>query len=71
MEGKTVVCGHWHTSYGHSKLHSDGVEFPNKYSANPEHRYANFDPFVDNGIIALDGCTALTDKVNCVVLEDN
>jgi len=71
VEGKMVVCGHWHTSYGHSKLHSDGVEFPNKYSTNPEHRYANFDPFVDNGIIALDGCTALTHKVNCVVLEDN
>ena len=66
---KTIVCGHWHTSFGHSKYHNDGVEFPNRRSTSPEHRYANFDPFIDDGIIALDACTAFSHKVNCVVLE--
>ena len=70
VDGKTIVCGHWHASFGHSKFHGDGVEFPNERSTNPEHRRANFDPFVDDGIIALDACTAYSHKVNCVVLED-
>ena len=70
IDGKTIFCGHWHTSYGHAKFEGDGVEFPNPRSTNPEHRRANFDPFVAEGIVAMDGCTAYTRKVNCYVLED-
>lgn len=58
---KTIVCGHWHTSWGHSKLHKDGDEW------GPS---ANFSPFYDKGIIALDGCTSYSKKVNCIVIED-
>ena len=59
--GKTIVCGHWHTSFGHCHYEGDGGEFDNK---------PNFAPFYDEGIIALDACTACTGKVNCIVLED-
>ena len=69
IEGKTIVCGHWHSSYGNSKFHKDGMEFPNYRSTNPEHRYANFNPFIDDGIIALDACTAESHQVNCYTFE--
>ena len=59
--GKTIVCGHWHTSFGHCFYEGDGGEFDN---------HPNFAPYYDRGIIALDACTALTGKVNCIILED-
>lgn len=60
-DGKTIVCGHWHTSYGHSHLHKQCSEF------GPD---AMFEPFSDKGILAIDACTAHTGKINCVVIED-
>lgn len=57
---KTIVCGHWHSSWGNSKLHHSGTEWG---------QTACFAPFVDKGIIALDGCTAYSNRVNVVVLE--
>ena len=59
--GKTIVCGHWHTSYGHCHYEHDGGEFDN----NP-----NFNPYYGDDIIALDACTILSGKVNCIVIED-
>ena len=59
--GKTIVCGHWHCSFGYSRYENDGGEFEN----NP-----NFVPYYSNGIIALDACTPLSKKVNCIVIED-
>lgn len=59
--GKTIVCGHWHCSFGHSRYEHDGGEFDN----NP-----NFAPYYGNGIIALDACTPVSKKVNCIVIED-
>lgn len=70
VAGKTVVCGHWHTSWGHHHLHNDSPEWDNKFSTNPTHRKANFSPFVDEGILAIDACTAASGKVNVVVLEE-
>lgn len=61
MEGKTIVCGHWHTSYGHAKYEKRGSEFGND---------ADFTPYYAPGIIAIDGCTAHSGQVNIVVLED-
>lgn len=59
--GKTIVCGHWHCSFGHSRYNQDGGEFDN----NP-----NFAPYYANRIIALDACTPLSRKVNCIVIKD-
>lgn len=58
---KVIICGHWHTSYGHSQIRNDCPEF------GPD---ADFSPFMDIGILAIDGCVALTNKVNCVVIHD-
>ncbi len=59
--GKTIVCGHWHCSFGHFHYENDGGEFDN---------CPNFSPYYGNGIIALDACTPLSKKVNCIVIED-
>ena len=61
VEGKTIVCGHWHCSYGHSEFEGNGSEFGED---------ADFSPYYGKGIIALDACTAVSGKVNVIVLED-
>ena len=61
VEGKTVVCGHWHCSYGHSSIEGKCSEF------GPD---ADFTPYYAPGIIALDACTAHSGRVNVIVLED-
>jgi serine/threonine protein phosphatase 1 len=61
VPGKTVVCGHWHTSYGHAIIDKSCSEWEED---------ADFTPFRHEGILALDGCTAHSGIVNCVVIED-
>jgi serine/threonine protein phosphatase 1 len=58
---KTIVCGHWHTSYGHAHIEEKGSEYGSD---------ADFTPFYGDGIIALDACTKVSGIVNCIVLED-
>ena len=57
---KTVVCGHWHCSYGH---YLDGA--PEEFGAG-----ADFSPYRADGVIAIDACTALSGKVNVLVVDD-
>lgn len=63
--GKTIVCGHWHSSWGHCNIHHNGVEFSETTANIP----SIHTPFYDDGIIALDACTAYSGFVNCVVLD--
>lgn len=66
VEGKTVVCGHWGTYWGHSIIHRiDGPDDQLEYIK------ANHCPYYDKGIIALDATTPVSREVNCVVLEDD
>ena len=58
IPGKTIVCGHWHTGWGHYKLHNEGSS-----------QNDNFDIFEDCGIIALDASTVISNKVNVLVLD--
>lgn len=58
---KTVVCGHWHCSYGHAVLEGKGDEY------GPD---ADFSPYRAQGIIAIDACTALSGRMNVLVLDD-
>jgi serine/threonine protein phosphatase 1 len=60
-EQKTVLCGHWHASYGHAKYEHKGSEY------GPD---ADFSPYRGPGIIALDACTAISGRVNVLLLED-
>lgn len=59
--GKTVVCGHWNTSYGHAHINHTSDEWG---------AGADFSPFKANGILAIDASTANSSKMNCIVIED-
>jgi len=59
--GKTIICGHFHSSFGHSKIEGKCSEFGDD---------ADFSPFISNGIIAIDACTVHSGKVNCIVIEE-
>ena len=58
---KTIVCGHWHCSYGHSAIEGKCSEFGEG---------ADFSPYYAKGIIAIDACTAYSGKVNCLIIDD-
>ena len=58
---KTIVCGHWHCSYGHAVIDGVGEE----HGAN-----AVYTPYYGEGIVALDACTAFSHRVNCIVIDD-
>ena len=60
--GKTIVCGHWHTAWAHHHFRNDGAEGGN---------HGNYSVFKDDGIIGLDACTALTNKVNLIIFEED
>jgi len=60
-DNKTIICGHWHASYGHSWFEGKGSEFGSD---------AIFSPYFGSGIIAIDACTAHSGIVNIFVLED-
>ena len=61
LADKTVVCGHWHASYGHARFERRGSERGDD---------ADHTPFMAEGIIAIDGYTAHSGHVNCLVIED-
>lgn len=58
---KTIVCGHYHTSFGHAYIDHRGKEYGDD---------ADFSTFYADGIIALDAATVLSHTVNCIVIED-
>lgn len=63
----TVVVGHWHCSYGWSHIDQKYKEFPDK---SHKHFKYSFQPWVKDGIIALDSCCAYSGKLNCIVIEN-
>lgn len=61
IPNKTIVCGHWHTSFGHKLV----GKIKNEFGADED-----FSPFYGDGIIALDACTAHSKQINCIVIDD-
>ncbi|MBP5165591.1 MAG: metallophosphoesterase, partial [Lachnospiraceae bacterium] len=57
--GKTIVCGHRSTRYGHAQL--DGNDDPSVI----------YTPFRREGLIAVDGTVVRSNVINCVILEDD
>lgn len=61
LPDKTIVFGHFHTSYAR-----------NKFDGEPEFgENADFSIYHGDGFIGIDACTAYSGKVNILVLEDN
>ena len=67
LEDKIIWCGHWCCSYGWSKIRQKYKEFPQKNRNNWE---KSFQPFIDDGIIALDSCVTYSNFLNCVVYDE-
>ena len=65
---KTIVCGHYHCSYGWSHIAQKYKEFPQKTHKDFD---KSFQPYREKGLMAIDACTAYSERVNVVVLEDN
>lgn len=65
--GKTIVVGHYHCSYGWSHIDQKYKEFPQKTH---EDFNNSFQPYIKDGLIALDGCTAYSGKVNVITIEE-
>lgn len=66
---KTVVCGHWHCSYGWARKVYEETKDYAKYKQLID--FPRWDPFEMDGVIAIDRCTALTNEMNVLVLEDD
>ena len=58
---KTVVCGHWSASYGHSKIEGRCTEF------GPD---ADFSPYYGKNVIGIDACTGYSGTINCLIIDD-
>lgn len=63
LKGKTIICGHWHCSWGWSHIRWERKEFPQK---NRKDWIRSFEPFIDEGIIAIDACCHYSNKLNVV-----
>ena len=64
--GKVLVCGHWHTSDFYNVLEYGGRKKIDIRIENPIYK-SDKHP----GIIALDACTALTGKVNILIIDES
>jgi len=62
-KGKILICGHWHTS--DFFYHLDNML---GYQNRPE---LSYNIYMSKGIIAIDGCTALTKNVNVLVINED
>ena len=67
LEDKIIWCGHWCCNYGWSIIRQKYKEFPPK---NRKEWEKSFQPFVDDGIIALDSCVSYSGFLNCVVYDE-
>ena len=65
--GKTLVCGHWHTSdfFNHLLYSNKPEKHLNVQESNPIFMSSKFP-----GIIGIDACTALTHMVNVLVIKE-
>ena len=69
--GKTIVCGHWHCSYGHYiDALKDALANDTDLKVEEFGSTAIWEPYYSDGVIAIDRCTAYTGEINVLVLED-
>lgn len=67
IPGKTIVCGHYHCSWGWSHIKQKYKEWPDKSKKD----FSNsFQPFIDEGIVAIDACTAYSGICNVFVIDE-
>ena len=70
LRDKTVVCGHFHASYGHANIEGRGSEFGRDADFTPFCGKRCKDPDGPLAVIALDACTKFSGVMNCIVIEE-
>ena len=68
---KTIVCGHWHCSWGNVRENPENKDKTASELSKLEFAdEENFHTFKGNGVIGLDACTAFTGYCNCLRLTE-
>ncbi len=67
LEGKTIICGHYPSAYGHLIVEKGLVEEEPKISTYQE---LNYTPFITKDIVALDGMVWQSGQINVFIIED-
>lgn len=57
-DGKRIICGHWHTSDFHKSFGTNG-------------KTDDYDIYFGENLVAIDACTALTEKINVLVISED
>ena len=70
LRDKTVVCGHYHCSYGHANVEGEGAERGPRAIYTPFYGQRPYQPDAPLAVIGLDACTVVSGFMNCLVLED-
>lgn len=65
---KCIVFGHFHTSYGHSRIDMKCKEWPQKNKKDWEDA---FKPWIKENAVGLDACVAYSGFINCLVFDEN
>lgn len=68
QSGKTIVFGHWHTSWYHCNITNTSPEWNDDFLG-LEADFSIAD-YKEKKVIGLDACTAYSGKVNVLVIED-
>jgi serine/threonine protein phosphatase 1 len=66
-EGKCIVFGHYHCSYGHSHLDMKCKEWP---QVNQKNWTDCFKPWIKENAIGIDSCVAFSGFLNCLVFDE-
>ena len=66
IPNKTIIAGHFHSSWGWSHIDQKRKEWPPK---NYKNWQKSFEPYIKEGIMAIDSCCAYSGFLNCIVLE--
>lgn len=66
IPNKTIICGHYHSSWGWSHIRQERKEFPPKTKNGWE---KSFEPYYEKGIVAIDSCVAYSGFINCICFE--
>ena len=71
--GKTLVCGHWHAAgfrEHYEKTAFDDMDFYYKPEIHAIYKHESDNPECGKAIIAIDACTAISNMVNVLTLEE-
>ena len=70
-KNKTIVCGHWHTSWGHVRENPENKgKSARELSRLEFSKKDQFGIYRSDGVIGLDACTTFTGYCNCLKLTE-